>query len=247
MTYAKRTQYAQGMRDGDDRPAPPLHALWMPSDAPRRRSSSRLTRERIVAAALALVDAEGLGAFSMSRVAERLDTAPMSLYRHIASKDELVALMLDAAVDEPPAPATGEGWRERIGGWARALLELAHAHPWALDLPLARIAIGPNRAAWLDRGLAAFAATTLSEQEKAALILLVNDFVFSHARLDPQSAGTDTPLLPPDLDPSRYPSLRAALDAGILGEADRDAEFRFGLDRILDGIEVLVKERRTTS
>lgn len=105
---------------------------------------------------------------------------------------------------------------------------------------------GPHRAAWLDRGLAALAATGLREDEKAALVLLVNDYVFSHARLDAQlTHGDAQPLLPADIDPTRYPALRKAVDASRLLGAGRDraADFKFGLTRILDGIDHLVERR----
>jgi hypothetical protein len=111
--------------------------------------------------------------------------------------------------------------------------------------------MGPRRAAWLDGGLSALADTGLLEQEKAALVLLVNDYVFSHVRLDAQLADADTSaarsaFLPPAVDASRYAALQKAIDAGAFGESarDRNADFAFGLARILDGVDRLVTERR---
>jgi AcrR family transcriptional regulator len=231
---------------------PPLDLLWGDGDRrQRQRAGPQLSVERIVGAAVALADAEGLAAVSMARVAERLGAATMALYRHVRSKDELVALMLDAAVGDPPeAVDVGGGWRAGLERWAEDLLDLLRRHRWALDLPLARIAMGPRRAAWLDGGLSALADTGLLEQEKTALVLLVNDYVFSHVRLDAQLADADTSaassaFLPPTLDASRYAALQKALDAGAFGESarDRNADFAFGLARILDGIDRLVTER----
>jgi AcrR family transcriptional regulator len=224
----------------------PLDVLWGRRDERTRRGGAQLSRERIVAAAVTLADCDGLAGVSMARVADELGTAPMSLYRHVESKDELVALMLEAGLGEAPDLARARTWRSRLERWAAALLDVVQRHRWALELPLARMPFGPRRAAWLDRGLAALAATPLREDEKAALVLLVNDYVFSHARLDEQLADSDTqPLLPADVDATRYPALRKAIDAGLFAGAGRDraADFKFGLTRILDGIDRLVERK----
>lgn len=161
--------------------------------------------------------------------------------------------MLDAAVGDPPkTDGLVEGWRAGLERWACGLLEVVSCHRWTLDLPLAQMAIGPRRAAWLDRGLATLGETALHEEEKATVVLLVNDYVFSHARLDAQladqagNASDARPLLPPTLGASRYPALQKALDAGVFrGSArDRKAAFSFGLTRIVDGIDRLVSERK---
>jgi hypothetical protein len=105
---------------------------------------------------------------------------------------------------------------------------------------------------WLDRGLAALADTGLTEDEKANVILLVNGYVFSEARLSVDLANlgraSDDPVIATVMtslvDAERFPALRRALDAGLFnGPDDRDADFSFGLERVLDGIERLVEER----
>jgi AcrR family transcriptional regulator len=229
---------------------PPLDSLWNDDAARRpRRNPAPLTVDRVVRAAVELADANGLAGVSMARVAERTGSATMSLYRHVRNKDELVALMLEAAVGVPGAAKDApNGWRGLLECWASDLLVVARRHPWTLDLPLARLPIGPNRSAWLDRSLQALADTALSEHEKAALVLLVNDYVFSQARFEvqlPDANAAGWRLLPLLVTAERYPALRRALDAGVFagGGRDRDAAFRFGLDRILDGIEHLAAQR----
>jgi AcrR family transcriptional regulator len=240
---------------------PPLDLLWGLRDRQsRQRSKPPLSVDRVVRAALELADAGGLEAVSMGRVAERLGFTTMALYRHVHNKDELVALMVDEGLGLPSTPddASRGEWRAGLERWAWELLAIVRRHPWALDLPLARLPFGPNRSAWLDDGLRALAETALSEDEKAALILLLNDYVFSHARLDMERGGRGQTMarandaaaaqgpLPPELvDAERFPALRQALDAGIFdpSKRDRDADFAFGLKRILDGIECLVAER----
>jgi AcrR family transcriptional regulator len=86
-------------------------------DAPPARRTRGLSRERIVAAAIELVEAEGLSALSMARLAERLGCGTMSLYRHVANKDELVTFMLSTAPDPPPTPADPLDWLGALTDW----------------------------------------------------------------------------------------------------------------------------------
>src|SRR3954466_3021635 len=115
-----------------DEPLPrALEILWRaePPGPPARG----LTRERIVASAIELVEAEGLAALSMARLAERLDCGTMSLYRHVANKDELVTFMLSAAPGQPPAPPNRADWRPALSYWAEGLWNVYHQHPWILQ------------------------------------------------------------------------------------------------------------------
>ncbi|MFC7548064.1 TetR/AcrR family transcriptional regulator C-terminal domain-containing protein [Plantactinospora sp. GCM10030261] len=117
-----------------------------PGRAPARRPGrppdveTDLTRDRVVRAAIEIADAEGLTALSMRGVATRLDIATMSTYRHVASKEDLVLLMADAAFGEqgypPPHPT---GWRARIERAARTMWTLHRKHPWLAQIgPLTR-------------------------------------------------------------------------------------------------------------
>src|ERR1700759_3627771 len=84
-----------------------LDLLWGTPARPRRGPKPSLPRERIVTAAIALADAEGLASLSMQHLAEQLGCAKMALYRYVPGKAELVALMIDEAIGEPP-PAPGQ-------------------------------------------------------------------------------------------------------------------------------------------
>ena len=82
----------------------------------------------------------------MSRVARELGSAPMSLYRYVAAKDELLALMVDAVLGSPPrASAAGEGWRGGLSRWAWGYHAVLQRHPWVLRIPISGPAITPNR------------------------------------------------------------------------------------------------------
>src|ERR1700712_1908477 len=120
----------------DATPPRPLEALtvgvqaaWGRKQRPGRGPRPELTLERIVAAGVALADADGIQAVSMSKVAAALGTGAMSLYRYVSGKDELLVLMVDAAFGEPPLrPVEPSGWRAGLTWWARTQLEAMNRH-----------------------------------------------------------------------------------------------------------------------
>jgi AcrR family transcriptional regulator len=217
-----------------------LELLWAQPTSTRPRG---LSRERIVEAAIELADTDGLGALSMARLAERLGCGTMSLYRHVANKDELVTFMLSAAPGPPPVPHNGTDWRGAVTDWASGLWEVYHRHPWILQAAAAGPPADPGQLAWLDAGLASLAGTGLAERDKLAAVMAVLHFARGAAALDIGAAGhVDGPeypaLLRRVLDADRFPALAAALDAGVFDEANEDpqADFRSGLGQLLDGI-----------
>ena len=231
--------------DGGEEPLPrALEVLWREPTARRQRG---LSRERIVEAAVELADADGLGALSMARLAERLGCGTMSLYRHVANKDELVTFMLSAAAGPPPASSGGADWRGALSDWAAALWDLYHTHPWILQTAAAGPPADPGQLAWLDAGLATLGGTSLSERDKLAAVLAVLHFVRGAAALAIEAGRIDTArypgLLKQLLNPARFPALTAALDAGVFDGADGDprSEFYSGLRQLLDGIDVQIQ------
>src|SRR5260370_18893459 len=103
------TARAEEGAGGEQRLPASVAGAWGVRDRPHKGPKPGLSLERIVAAAVQVADAEGLAAVSMNRVATELGTAPMSLYRYVTAKDELLALMLDAAYASPPTgpPTSG--------------------------------------------------------------------------------------------------------------------------------------------
>jgi AcrR family transcriptional regulator len=204
-----------------------------------------LSRERIVAAAIEVVEAEGLPALSMARLADRLGRGTMSLYRHVANKDELLTFMLSTAPDPPPVPKDPSNWRGALTDWAAGLWEVYHRHPWVLQTAATGPPLDPGQLAWLDAGLAALRDTGLTERDKLAAVMAVLHYVRGAAALSIEAAveGPDYPaLLRRLLDGDRFPALAAAVAAGVFDDADNDhlAEFRAGLGQLLDGIAAKV-------
>jgi AcrR family transcriptional regulator len=234
-------------------------AAWGLKDGATRRRPHGLSLERIVGAGIRVATAEGLAAVSMNRVARELGAAPMSLYRHLSAKDELLAHMVDTAfADAPPAPEPGDGWRPGLARWASAHLAVLRRHPWLVRVPIGGPPVMPNQVRWFERGLACLRVTRLAEAEKPSTLLLVDGFVRSHATLeaDLTIAARASGVSPADVgasyhamlarltDAEHFPAIHALLDAGVFaGTGAIEDDFGFGLDRILDGIDALVRAR----
>jgi AcrR family transcriptional regulator len=200
-----------------------------------------LSVELVVAAAIEIADEAGLGAVTMAAVAKRCGFTTMSLYRHVAGKEELVRRMLDTTLGTAPA-LRSPGWRAGLEQWSRDMLAVLDAHPWGIDVPITGMLGTHAQLSWLDRGLEALRDTALDEGVKAELVLLLNGFVFWAARLRFQVPDEAIEVVPPDFDLSAYPSLHVAVAAGIFEDgATPEEDFAFGLDRVLDGVEALIQ------
>jgi AcrR family transcriptional regulator len=197
--------------------------------------------ELVVAAAIEIADEAGLGAVTMAAVAKRCGFTTMSLYRHVASKDELVRRMLDTALGTAPA-LQSRGWRAGLEQWSREMLAILERHPWGIDVPITGILGTHAQLSWLDRALEAMAGTELHDGEKAEIALLLNGYVFWAARLRLQVPQEAIEVIPPSMDVGEYPALARAVAAGIFEDgATPEDDFAFGLDRVLDGVEALIR------
>ncbi|HUQ56130.1 TetR/AcrR family transcriptional regulator [Lentzea sp.] len=213
----------------------------------------------ITRAAIAVADAEGLAAVSMARVAQELGNATMALYRHVKSKDELLTLMGDAAMGEPP-PLPDGGWRERLGFWAKAVLGAIGRRPWSLQIPVSGPPTGPRSLAWFDSALGALDGTPLEPGEKVGVVMGLLTFVQGEARLsDTLTRGfEDNPAafsrqygqaLRALVDPRKMPSLAQVVEAGVFdvddlyAAEDVAAEFDFGLQLFLEGVAAHIGRR----
>jgi AcrR family transcriptional regulator len=228
--------------------------LWGNGQRPRRGPKPSLTLERIVAEAIGHADAEGLASLSMQRLAERLGCAKMALYRYVPGKAELEALMLDAALGAAPPPAAAgsadaEPWRAQLRAWAMTMFGRMRAHPWADGLAQGVRPVGPNEVGWMESALTALAGTGLTGAEGLDAIALLAGHVRGLA-LQAAAAGGDnmeaalgrqiSQALAAQAD--RYPRTADAFaESGPPGA--RDNALGFGIDRILDGLGVLITAR----
>ncbi|WP_198407013.1 TetR/AcrR family transcriptional regulator [Nocardia terpenica] len=229
--------------------------LWRHRDRPTRGPRPELSAEAIVRAAIEIADAEGLGAVSMARVAERVGSGTMSLYRHVSGKPELIAAMLDRAIGPPPRSVPGH-WRVRLRHWVDDTIEVFRRHPWALSLATERRMRGPHEIAWFETALSAIDGIGLSEREMAEVVLSVNAYALGAARsaVDADAAERLTGVtedrwipafadfLQRMADDARFPVLSRVVVSGAITDP---VGYEFGLDRLLDGVEGFVVRRNS--
>ena len=240
-------------------PLPPIvDLLWRRGlGRPRRGPRPGLTLDQVVAAAVEVADAAGLGAVSMQRIAGELGFTTMSLYRYVGSKDDLLVLMYDEACGDAPTVDPAAGWREALADWARGNQAALRRHPWMVELPINGPPVGPKMIGWVESALRALAGTPLDEDAKVGVVMLVSGYVLQAERMASElarAAGGGAPppwvavpypqLLRRTLDPDRHRALGQAVEAGafdfeLTGE-EGDTDFEFGLQLTLDGIAALV-------
>jgi hypothetical protein len=186
----------------------------------------------------------------------------MSLYTYVPSKAELVDVMFDRAVGSVVHAEVDGGWREKLSAIAWAAWDLYLRHPWLLQvMALSRPPLGPNSIADYDHQLRAVDGIGLTELEMDSVVGMVGLYVqgtaraAAEARASVQDTGqtddewwsTYAPLLEKVFDADKYPvAARVGAIAGETYQSAYDAKhgFEFGLARILDGVEALVRSRR---
>ncbi|GGT09493.1 TetR/AcrR family transcriptional regulator C-terminal domain-containing protein [Nonomuraea spiralis] len=227
---------------------------------PARRAAQDLTRQRIVREAVRIADGEGLAAVSMRRLAAELDASAMSLYRHVAGKDELVHLMTDAVYgEEPPAGQPPRGWRPQLELELRWLWRVHRRHPWlAQAVSLSRPRLVRNGMAHTDRLLRALDGLGLDTNTMLhAVVSLVNLIRGTAVALEAEIQARAETGVTDDEWLSEHEAEMAELFASgafptlakvvTRPEVDLDLEsvFEFGLRGQLDALAVLVARART--
>ncbi|MEU9913578.1 TetR/AcrR family transcriptional regulator [Streptomyces sp. NPDC051001] len=235
-----------------------LELLWDTGRRPSRGPKPALTLDRIVEAAVQVADADGLDAVSMRRVAGELGTGAMSLYRYVPGKAELLDLMLDRVQRPSENPADlGDGdWRSALEALGRATLALYRRHPWLLQVNQSRPILGPSALDGMEKVLTLIKPMGLTDPELVSAIIMIDGYVVGAARtqlyqqeVERRTGLTDAefwqaqvPTLEKVMATGRYPMLAALSDDAFGTDFDH---FEFGLQRILDGLEVIVSRRRT--
>lgn len=232
----------------------PTEPPWRTPPA-RRAAKPRLSQDLVVRTGLEILVAEGLEAVSMRRVAQALDTGPASLYAHVATKDELVELMLDQVLEEVPLPAPDpDRWRGQVKELLCGQVAAMHRYPgiakvaWQVLVP-----VGPNalrhgeallsllRAGGLSLRHAAYAADALALYTKA---FAYEGSLWVSGALDPaevEARGRRVAEYLGSLPPGTFANM---LGTGDLFTAETAAErFEFGLDMLLGGLAA-VSERQ---
>jgi AcrR family transcriptional regulator len=221
----------------------------------RNRGAPALSRAEIVDAAIAIADAEGSGAISMRRIAQVLRAGTMSLYWHVANKEQLLDLMLDTLIAEIDVPEPTGDWRADLRAQARNERAMLLRHAWVIDFLGGRPPLGPNTLLQMDHLLAALDGLGLDVATAMYILGTVQTYVMGTVLREMQEARVQRDEEQADISGEAWKPMRDAwrdrlaadgrftrvvrfLDEGIDPDAEetRDERFEFGLDCVIDGI-----------
>lgn len=202
-------------------------AWWAARDeraARRRPRADGITVDRIVDVAVRLVDDEGLSALTVRRIADELGTGSASLYRHVASREELVVLMVDHVIGEVVLPEATLSGRARIELLAHELRRVLLDHAQLLPALTAAPLLGPNALRGSEVGLIAALDAGYPPDVATSAVLALIDFVLGTVYFDTSSAGRSVAA-------GHAPTVPA------VGVPLADEVFAFGLETFLAGLE----------
>jgi AcrR family transcriptional regulator len=227
--------------------------VWTRIEPAARRP--RFTRDDITNVAIRIADREGIDAVSMRRIAAELGAGTMTLYHYVRTKDELLALVVDAIMGEiviPSAELLAVHWRAAITVVATRSRDALRRHPWILDIA-DDPPVGPNSVRHFDQSLEAVASLPISLAEKLDIVTMVDKYVFGHCLLERNNLQADESSFPDDMvayvhalvQTGEYPQLAAISEEIGLEAAWRQVQsqlrdtdrFARNLARLLDGIE----------
>lgn len=198
----------------------------------------KIDRNDILAAALALVDAEGVAGLSMRRLGQRLGVQAMSLYHHMPDKHAILDAVHEAVLAQLDVPRRTGHWRRDARALARAFRRVLLAHPHAVPLFAERPAITPGSLVHVERALELLRPGFPSLKDRVTVVQVVVAYVVGHV-----AQSLPRTLQPPSyaaLDPGAFPNL-AELEP-TLEDYDVNEEFEFGLAALLHG--VMARPRR---
>src|SRR3954451_8056845 len=205
----------------------------------------RLSRDRVLRAALSVADAGGLASLTIRSLAQELGVKPMSVYYHVANKDEILAALVDIVFDEILLPVPGGNWRSEMRKRAHSAREVLARHRWAIGLLESRSNPGPANLRHHDTVIATLRAAGFSNEMTAHAYALIDSYVCGFALQQaalpfkgPESVGDVAEPIMKQMAEGEYPHLvEMATSYYMQPGYDFADEFHFGLDLILDGLE----------
>jgi AcrR family transcriptional regulator len=211
----------------------------------RGEPRNRLSRERVLRAAMAHADEGGLEAVTMRKVAEELEVAPMALYRHVANRDDLVDGMVDIVFSEIELPAAGADWKTAMRERAISVRDAMLRHRWAIGLMESRTNPGPANLRHHNAVIGSLRAAGFAMAMAAHAYSLLDSYIYGFALTKmnlPFETTTDIAEMAESmLEPfpvGEYPNLAAFISEHAMKPGyDYANEFEYGLDVILDGLD----------
>jgi AcrR family transcriptional regulator len=214
---------------------------------------TRLSRDRVLRTAIALADERGLSELTMRKLAKELGVEAMSLYNHVANKDDLLDGMIDIVFSEIDAPAADGDWKAELRKRAVSTREALRRHPWAVGEMEGRSNHGPSNLRIHDAVLGCLRGAGFSIEMTVRAYSVQDSYIYGFA-LQQTDMSSETPedfaaeaqrqMAEYEAVLADYPHLVEVV-GGYVATAgyDYDSEFLFGLDVILDGLERLLEKR----
>jgi AcrR family transcriptional regulator len=219
------------------------------SERPRRRVP--LSRERVLSGALQVADAGGITALTIRSLADKLGVKPMSVYYHVANKDEILDSIVDQVFSEIDLPSPGGDWRSEMRRRANSARAALRRHPWAIQLLQSRTNPGPATLRHHNAIIGALRGAGFSVQMTAHAFALIDSYVFGFALSEaalpihgPETVAEVAGSMMRRYSADAYPHLVEFSTEYILKPGyDFGAEFEFGLDLILDALATTIAHR----
>lgn len=205
---------------------------------------TRLSRERVLAGAVAFADERGIESLTMRKLGEALGVEAMSLYNHVANKDELLDGMVDIVFGEVGLPGGDVDWKTAMRRRAVSARQVLSRHRWAIGLMESRTSPGPATLRHHDAVIGCLRGAGFSVEMAAHAFSLLDSYVYGFA-LQEATLPFDTAeqtaevaeMILSSLQPGEYPHLtELAVEHVLKPGYDYGNEFEFGLDLILDGL-----------
>src|SRR3954454_16189956 len=221
--------------------------MALASEPPNTELRLPLSRERILRAALAIADEQGIDALSMRKLAQALGYEAMSLYNHVANKGDLLNGLLDAVLEETETPSPDEPWDAAIGVSALSVHDALRTHTWAAPLLMSAAHVRPSRLRYMDVLLGRLRAAGFDADTTYHAYHVLDGHIFgfslweiSHSSYTPSDEAGMREMFDSIITAEAYPDLRRhGLQHFAEGPHRHVSAFEFGLDLILDGLRPL--------
>lgn len=202
-----------------------------------------LSKERILAEAMALVDQQGLEALSMRKLAQALGVKAMSLYNHVANKDDIIDALVDRVVSEIELPRLDLDWKVAMRRRATSAHTVLLQHPWAAIALMSRVNVGPTMLRYIDATLGCLVEAGFSYEMADQVWNAIDSHIYGFTLQElnfpleadhySDAAASFVPNIPAD----RYPYMNHLTHLVIHGQYHGLHNFEFGLDLILSSLE----------
>lgn len=207
-----------------------------------KRPRQKLSRERVLAAALRLADEEGIDAVSMRRLGQALGVEAMSLYKHVSGKEDILDGISDLVMEEVEVPSRDLPWRAALRQSAISTHHALLRHPWASPVLESRRNPGPTRMRYLDTVVSILLDAGFTLPDVARAFMAIDSHVYGFTLqvlawpFDLRDAPEEAAIMANETFGDAYPGLRAMAGLAVSGPGV-PIELEFGLDLILDGLE----------